>query len=270
MHVGCSTMCFGNAPVELALRGIRRAGFTRIDLAAIRGIAPHVDVVGRPANQAETLQRAVTANGLSVDALICVAWFPDALDDLRELEHRYEALAEVASAVGGATLIGDANTKRPDEARGRALDRFKRSSDLMADIAYRRGLPVAVEVPHGLTLAETLEQSLEVLDFADNPALGVDYDTSHVWNCGATIEESVSALGDRIVHVALRDVLGPDQYGPPGDGMFDFAGLLSALGRIGYTGPLTLELEPQEHMPTDDRAHGAVRGREYVRSLLGT
>jgi sugar phosphate isomerase/epimerase len=174
----------------------------------------------------------------------------------------------VAAAVGAATLIADANTQRPDENRGQALDRFKRSTDLLAGTASERGLAVAVEVPHGLTLAETLEQSLEVLAFADNPALGVDYDTSHVWNSGATVKESVSALGDRIVHVALRDVLGPDRYGPPGDGSFDFAALLDALDGIGYTGTLTLELEPHDDMPVGDRAQDAVRGRDYISALL--
>lgn len=268
MHIGCSTICCGNAPADLALRSVREAGFSNIDLAAIRGIAPHVDVVGRPAGQAEALARAVAANGLGVDALICVAWFPDALEDFHELQRRYDTLAEVASAVGAATLIVDANTKRPDEDRSHALDRFKRTTDLLAVIASGRGLSVAVEVPHGFTLAETLEQSLEVLDFADNPALGVDYDTSHVWNSGATIAESVSALGDRIVHVALRDVLGPDRYGPPGDGVFDFAALLNALDQISYAGPLTLELEPHDDLPIDDRVRDAIRGRDHLNLLL--
>jgi len=268
MHIGCSTMCYGNAPVDLALRSVRQAGFTSIDLAAIRGIAPHVDVVGRPVGQAETVAGLIGGNDIAVDALICVAWFPDALDDFAELRRRYEELAAVGGAVGARTLIVDANTRQPDEDRARALDRFKRSTDLLAGIADRHSIGVAVEVPHAYTLAVDLEQSLAVLEFADNPALGVDYDTSHIFNSGATIAQSVAAFGDRIVHVALRDVLGPDRYGAPGDGQFDFVGLLDALEGIGYDGPLTLELEPHDDIPIDDRVADAVRGREYVSRLL--
>jgi sugar phosphate isomerase/epimerase len=268
MHIGCSTMCYGNAPADLALRSVRQAGFTSIDLAAIRGIAPHVDVVGRPAGQAGTLAGLMARNGITVDALICVAWFPDALEDFAELGRRYEELAAVGRAVGARTLIVDANTRQPDEDRAHALDRFKRSTDLLAGIADRHGIGVAVEVPHAYTLALDLEQSLEVLEFADNPALGVDYDTSHIFNSGTTIAQSVAALGDRIVHVALRDVLGPDRYGAPGDGQFDFAELFEALDGVGYDGPLTLELEPHDDIPIDDRVADAVRGREYVAGLL--
>ena len=268
MHIGCSTICCGNASADLALRSVHEAGFTNIDLAAIRYIAPHADVWERPEGQAERLVRAVTANELVVDALVCVAWYPDALEDWTELERRYRCLAEVARTVGAATLIVDANMLREHEGRQHALDRFKRSTDLIAGLASARGIGMALEVPHAYTLAETLEQSLEVLEYADNPSLGVDYDTSHIYNSGTMIEESLAVLGDRIVHVALRDALGPDRYGAPGDGLFDFDALLGALGRIGYDGPLTLELEPHEDIPVNDRVRDAVRGREYMSALL--
>jgi sugar phosphate isomerase/epimerase len=270
MHIGCSTICYGNGPADLALRSLREAGFTNIDLAAIRYIAPHADVWGRPQGQAEQLARAAAANKLVVDALICVPWYADALDDWAELERRYRCLVEVASAVGAPTHIVDANTLQEHEERRYALDRFKGATDLLAGLASAQGIGVAVEVPHAYTLAETLEQSLEVLEYADNPSLGVDYDTSHIHNSGATIEESLAALGDRIVHVALRDVLGPDRYGAPGDGLFDFDALLGALDRIGYTGPLTLELEPRDDVPIYDRVRDAIRGREYISALLAT
>jgi sugar phosphate isomerase/epimerase len=268
MNLGCSTMCFGNASAETALSSIRRAGFTSVDLAAIYEIAAHVDVIGRPAGQAEALASAVETNGLSVDALVCVPWYPDALEDFSELERRYRALVEIASAVHASTVIVDANTRTPGESRTHALDRFKRATDLLAGITAHLQLSVAVEVPHGFTLAQTLEESLEVLEFADNPELRVDYDTSHVWNSGADVAESVSALGDRIAHVALRDVLGPDRYGPPGAGSFDFVALVAELARVGYSGPLTLELEPRDDLPMRERARDAIRGRDYMESVI--
>lgn len=274
VRIGCSTITFSSRPVEEALQRIADLGFDVIDLAAVPSFIDHVQLIDPPAGHADRLAALVDRHGFEVAALQSVPWLPDALDHPAELRRRYTVAADVAQAVGARAWIvdaGKAHQGADESARAAGLDRFTRTITMAAELAEARGLRLGVEAPHIGTLAQTLPETLELLDVADLPRLGVDLDTSHLLSSGAATADVLDALGPRVVHVALRDGRRDGPFCTPGDGDFDFGEFFRLLDGTGYTGDATLELEPaRPDASAEDRATEAERARRYLAPLLTT
>jgi sugar phosphate isomerase/epimerase len=89
----------------------------------------------------------------------------------------------------------------------------------------------------------------------DLPRVGVCVDTGWFGTQGYDASRAIEELGARVVHVHLKDVL---HEGEPhdtcrwGDGVVDIEGCVRALQRIGYTGAISVEHEPETYDPSDD------------------
>lgn len=274
MQLGCSTITFGPQSIDEALSRIADLEFCIVDLAAVPGVFDHVRLVNPPPGQIERIADLVDGYGVAVASLQSVPWAPDSIDDPLELCRRYKIAADVAQAVGARCWIVDAN--RPDGAgeagRAAGVERFKWSINMAAELAEARGLKLGVEAPHRWTLAETLPEVLELLEAVDVPQLGIDLDTSHVLNSGATATEVVNLIGHRVIHVALRDAVRDDgRFCTPGDGDFAFDEFFHALSECGYTGDVTLELEPAHvEASAEERVNEARRARAFVEPLISS
>lgn len=271
MRIGCSSVTLRAEPVDVALERIAAAGFTLTELAAIPVFAPHVDLVDRPDGQGERLAARCRELGLDVAGVNSVAWYPDALDDPDELRRRYTLCADVAVAVGAPVWVIDAGKPEGTGAaatRAEAVDRWKRTAAMAAELADERGLRLAVEAPHRNTLAETVPAAVELAAAAGVPGLGFDYDTSHIFNSGSSVAESLELVGDRILHIALRDANREGTFCAPGDGEFDFAALVAGLAARRYDGDLVLELETPGGLTAEQIMEEAVRARSVMEQLL--
>src|SRR5204863_7946517 len=123
-----------------------------------------------------------------------------------EVEYNYiKASLRLASALGCYALSMQPGRKA-DEAQWPEQARFVTS--LINELgAYARdlGVRLLVECPHMGTLAPTFDQALRFLEWIDPARVGVALDTSHILNGGATMERALSAYGERVQHVHLRD-----------------------------------------------------------------
>ena len=87
------------------------------------------------------------------------------------------------------------------------------------------------------------------------PRVGVCVDTGWFGAQGYDAPRAIEELGDRVLHVHLKDVL---HEGEPhdtcrwGGGIVDIEGCVRALQRIGYTGAISVEHEPETYDPSDD------------------
>jgi len=127
----------------------------------------------------------------------------------------------------------------------------------------------------------TARRALEAV--GGHPAFGFNFDPSHlVWQ-GVDPVKFLDAFPDRIFHMHVKDVctnldgessilgshlpFGDHRRGwdfrSPGRGDVDFEGIIRALNRIGYHGPLSVEWEDSDM----DRVHGASEAVDFVRSL---
>lgn len=272
MYIACSTLCLRKLPFADAVRRIADAGFAHVEPTAVPSFAPHIDIVGRPEGEAERAAKLLSDHGLQAAGLNSVPWIPDALDDRDELLRRYTAAADAAVAIGAPIWVVDGGQPEREgdgHPSGYGKRRWQETVAMAAELAAARGLTLAVESPHRGTLSESVAGSRELIDSAGIDSLRIDYDTSHIQNSGTPVAESIAVLGDRIGHVALRDALPDGSFCVPGDGGYDYAALIAELKRIGYTGPLVIELETPGVEDPDQVVADAVRTRELIESLLG-
>lgn len=152
------------------------------------------------------------------------------------------------------------------------------------DAYDKLGVKFALEV-HPTEIAfdiATAERTLEALDH--HPAFGFNYDPSHFVYQGVDYIEFIYRFAERIFHVHIKDSKFSDtpteagvfgghlEFGDrrrywdfvsPGRGDVDFEGVIRALNRIGYQGPLSVEWEDSGM----DREHGAREACEFVRAM---
>lgn len=273
MRLTCSSLSLYSVSAGEAIATIAELGFPALDLVGIPSFpAPHVDVVRREADELRELSRHVASAGIEVATVVTVP--SDGLDywDADEIDARVGWAVKACSAVESGRLVLDAGNPVAVERieRSCALERWKSMIDAAHRSTIRAGVSLAVEMPHTGTLAERFDQVAELLALLDAPEIGVDYDASHVHRSGASLEDSLRAVGDRIVKVALRDVDADNEFCRPGEGQVDFPALLQALQARGYDGDLVIELETPGVETSADQRREVELTREYVGGLVPT
>jgi sugar phosphate isomerase/epimerase len=108
------------------------------------------------------------------------------------------------------------------------------------------------------TLVNTVAQGLELVDRVGADNLGLLFDTFHANIEEQSIEKSLMAAGDRLLHLHVAD----SNRWHPGAGHLDFAHILGVLPDLGYDGFIS-----GEFMPHPDAASAAQRGIKHLRSL---
>ena len=157
-------------------------------------------------------------------------------------------------------------------------DRWNPILDVFDEAGVRFGLEVhPTEIAYDI---HTSELALAALD--RRPAFGFNFDPSHFIHQMFDPVLFIDRFEDRIYHVHVKDsritlngvnsILSSHlQFGDykrgwdfvsPGRGDVDFEGMIRALNRIGYDGPLSVEWEDSGM----DREHGAAESVDFVRN----
>ena len=84
--------------------------------------------------------------------------------------------------------------------------------------------------------------------------IGVTVDTGWFGTQGYPADEAVRELGERVIHVHLKDVREAGRHDTVGfgQGVVPLRGVVEALSDMGYGGCLSVEHEPEQFDPTDD------------------
>jgi len=152
------------------------------------------------------------------------------------------------------------------------------------DAFEAEGVGFALEV-HPTEIAfdlATTERALAAVE--GHPSFGFNFDPSHFAYQGVDYLGFLRRFGDRVLNCHVKDVWWSDAPTPvgvfgghtdfgadgrhwdfrsPGRGRIDFEGVVRALARAGYEGPLTVEWED----PQMDREHGAREAAAFTRAL---
>jgi sugar phosphate isomerase/epimerase len=120
----------------------------------------------------------------------------------------------------------------------------------IGDEAQRAGVRVGLEPINQVggedwTFISSLGEAVELLDEADHPALGIQFDTWHVWNTPNVLDEIAQHV-DRFVGVHLADWREPTRKWAdrvlPGDGVGELPRLVGALDAAGWDGYYDVEI----------------------------
>lgn len=245
-----------------ALRGTVAAGYDRIELSAVVGWTPHVDLGEDPdVVRARVADHGLTATGLSAHSDLTT---PDGVEyAVRAIEWaRSYGLDTVTTAIGGH---GEADED---------LDKFLDGFAPVVEAAERLGVTVALEI-HG-SLMSTGARARPIIDRIGSPRVGVKYDTA---NCeyygGVRAVDDFAAIADKVVSLDAKDHIGGVgawNFPPPGAGQIDWQDLGHVLRAGGFAGPVVVEIEfVDQQWPDHDGVVAAlVTAREtLVEHVLG-
>lgn len=161
---------------------------------------------------------------------------------------------------------------------------FGRRFKPILDDFQKHGVKFALEV-HPTEIAFDIASAGRAVEAVDgHPAFGFNYDPSHLGYQGVDYVEFIYRFPDRIFHAHMKDVgwsTSPAEAGvfgghvafgdrrrfwdfrSLGRGNIDFEGIIRALNRINYQGPLSVEWEDGGM----DREHGAEEACAFVKDV---
>jgi sugar phosphate isomerase/epimerase len=128
---------------------------------------------------------------------------------------------------------------------------YVESLSACTQIAQEHDLTFTVE-GHAHVIVSGTDAMLRLFDAVPSPSIGVNFDTAWHLVQREYLPMSIAKLGDRIRHVHVRDADGNTNYNlPPGRGIIDWHGVITALQGVGYDGFLSLEMgqykEPERY-----------------------
>jgi sugar phosphate isomerase/epimerase len=134
----------------------------------------------------------------------------------------------------------------PGDDRDTVVEGLRTIGDEAAHAGVRIGLePINRVGGEDWTIISSLQDAAELLDDADRPALGIQFDSWHVWNTAEVVEE-IERHAHRFVGVHIADWREPTRGWAdrvlPGDGVADLPALLATLERAGWGGFYDLEI----------------------------
>ena len=153
----------------------------------------------------------------------------------------------------------------------RAYQRWLRSD--LDDFQATEGVTIAMENMFPLWVRGrgiTVHRTTGIEDMKGFGA--VTLDTSHLAVTGIDIIKAYEELADRVVHIHLSNNLGVgrDSHAPLTQGVLPIAAFLERLGRSGYKGTITLELDIRPWASNPVKLASVLReNREYCLEKLG-
>jgi sugar phosphate isomerase/epimerase len=133
---------------------------------------------------------------------------------------------------------------------GDARDTVIEGLRTIGEEAARAGVRVGLEPVNRIggedwTMISSVSEAVELLEDADRPALGIQFDSWHVWNTPEVVED-IERYADLFVGVHIADWSGATRGWCdrvlPGEGIGNLARILGALDRAGWNGYYDLEI----------------------------
>ena len=143
-------------------------------------------------------------------------------------------------------------------------DAARRSIESLRERASSLGVKIAVEVlPNELSRSGSLVHFVE--EVLDEP-VGICLDFGHAHMEGDLVE-AIETVSEHLLAVDLHDNRGRlDEHLIPFEGTIDWAGALTAVQKVGFEGPLVLELAP--HGSIGIQLAQAKKARQRMERLL--
>lgn len=267
MQIGCSTILYGGYPLEVALDGIRQAGYAAIELCAIPGMAEHLSDDASPATYA-TIRRQVADAGLQVES---IGASTNLLDPERRA--RFVRLIKAAALLGAPALTtGSGGASDDDASYGEVLATLRE----LATVAAGEGVKISIK-PHVRAAVYSTPTALRFVKDLPSPWLGLNFDASHLWRANETPEDSLAELGRHLATARIRDAVSREVGGPgpvdeqiPGNGGMNLAAIargLAALPQISYT---VLEIVGAKNLPLDEVQRVVSTSADRLTSLFAS
>lgn len=244
----------------------RELGYDAIEVGARWVDAPIMDELERDLSP---LRDALGEGGIAVTSVAIYGnTIGTPVDDAVAYYHRAMRLARSLGCGVVSGLTGRDNSLTVDE----NLPLFRERFSAIAARAEEMGVKIALEpwpgsvLGHGpyrwTNMATTPELWARLFDEVPNPALGLEYDPSHLAWQEIDHLRAIREFGDRIHHVHAKDIVidrdllarvgvhgrGWWRFVIPGLGELDWGAIFGALREAGYRGDVAVEHEDREYL----------------------
>ena len=278
MKLAFSTNAYLRHPFDETAARIAAIGYQGLELLAD---VPHAWPAGLLEGPKRAIRDAMAKNGLqfsNVNAFMMNAvndhrqpyWHPSFLEpDVNyrrvRIDHTRRAL-DLCAELGAPHITTEPGGPIPHGmSRQEAVDLFVETLKPLAEHAENIGVLLLIE-PEPELLLERTDQYIEVHERVNSPALGLNFDVGHAFCVSEDLPKAIAALAHLTRHYHLEDIAATrvHHHLVPGDGVIDFAEVVSAIRQTGYDGWLTVELYPFQ----DDPDTAARRAFEVLNPLI--
>ena len=263
MKIGCSTILYGGHDLDAALASIAAIGYQAIELCAIGGMAPHLDL-GEDDAYYKGIAAKVADSGLAIESIGASGRFGDP-DVFRQT-------LDAAAAVGAPLVTTGAGGKLDDEASFAEV--MKAIHAVTPDCASRK-VKLSVK-PHVGNAVYDTSTAARMMKEVDKDWVGINYDPTHVWRNGKMEipEDTIPGILDHIISLRIRDVkgrqtgIGPveGQIAPNGD--LNLPALAEQFKKIPGLTYAVLEIVGTKDFTLDEVNDVARKSFEYFEPVL--
>ncbi len=249
----CSTLTYPGYSFEEAAGRIAARGFRQVDIAHMGFYCTHFPLGDEDCRRIATVLERHELQPVALNYYGGTESWSHVLnlpEEVRAYREMMTAVFKQASRLGIPKVMAFMGRRAtgPD-----VLDRIRAAATVIsevADEANQLGIQITVEVPHAYSLASDVSAVAEFFEHVTSPHVGACVDCSHWGLIGYDFDDLMAAIGDRLIHVHLRDSAGDDDGTcdqdlelTPGKGQVDFARFGTLLEKYGYDGEVTLETE---------------------------
>jgi sugar phosphate isomerase/epimerase len=144
-----------------------------------------------------------------------------------------------------------------------AWERFVEMTGRVVQLVESAGMRYAMEA-HPYRHVSSAASMLRLADRVPSPALGMNFDPSHMFPCGDMPQLAIRELGQRVFHCHFsdNDAL-TNAHWRPGSGKIDWRAVLEALRDVGFDGTISIELEDVPGVATPRQASTPDLDEEY-------
>ena len=244
--IAVNSNCYHGFSLDRAIRGIKKAGFSAIELTATRGWTEHV-MPQMPFKALAKIKKQLQEDNVRAIAMSghCNLMDPERLPDfLENMEMAaYFGCDFIVSSIGEAHL----EDKVVDE-----KDLLDHLQSLLPALE-RLNLMLVLEV-HGK--AHGSGKAIQrIVKAVNHPLVKINYDTANaVFYGDVDVVKDMEAVVDDIAYIHLKDKAGPrDVWNFPalGEGDIDFKGIFQMLKDQKNDAPWSIEIEFTEKGPKD-------------------
>ena len=252
MKLGTATSVLYLYAIEDAIPIISKIGFDGVD---IWGGRPHVYRQDLSVAELKDLRQIIEDHGLIVSSFMPAFYrYPHSLSNpnpkIREDSIEYMRQCIDNAAVLGAKIV----LVVPDlsiygQTREETLKRMIDSIGVVAQYASRYDLKLGVEILYydETDYLNSADDALDIIDQVGSENIGVVLDTGTLNLSKESPEDILAKLGDLMLQIHVNDNNGgkAQQNLIPGEGTYDFKGLMQILKKYDYRGFLSAELSKE-------------------------
>lgn len=213
--------------------------------AGIDGIGVWELKLGDDAEALEQLEASGLGSAAAVPAIPSILPLP-LMEGPTDPQERVDAICASLHRLAAFKPSGVVCLTGPGDDRDTVVEGLRTIGDEAESAGVRVGLePINRVGGENWTMISSLPEAVELLDDADRPALGIQFDSWHLWNT-PTLLEDIEQHCEKFTGVHIADWREPCRSWAdrvlPGDGVADLPAILGALERSGWDGFYDLEI----------------------------